>query len=350
VYLVPIVWHRGAVWVGDEGDTIDKALRNLRRQLAVRGGDGLTAAGRLKGWARGGRREEEEGVALEHAPIPSGYAAVTGVEIEYYPARRGLEDVTRLMLRAGLAGAVSVTGDGSLGRGGVELRVMATRENLGRVVWKALALAPGRVDSSCGLHVHLDMRHRDVDLVWANLLAMEGVICQSQPKERIMPGGGGGYCKLLRSTERKLTIPNSRDRYRAINAASLGKGTLEVRAHTGSSNPAKILAWCEFLNAIADLGEEILPGASAGETLTRFEGVARREFPYVRERMARFARGWVGGGVVSEPEDSEDSEEDYEDPELAAPEGDDSELLDAPFEGCECQECVRARRMGRADV
>ena len=160
-----------------------------------------------------------------------------------------------------------------------------------------------------------------------------------------MPEGGGGYCRLLKSTEKKLAIPNTRDRYKAINAASLGKGTIEVRAHTGSSNPTKILAWCEFLNAIADLGEEILPGASAGETLTSFEGMSGREFPYVRERMARFAQGWVGGAAMSEPEDSEESE-DYE-----APGGDDSEEVPgAPFEGCECQHCARARRMGRADI
>lgn len=331
----PIVWDRGAVYAGRVGETVPRVLKALRGQLAANqprsGAVVVTAAGRLKGL-----REPEE-VILEDAPIPSGYEAVTGVEIEYYPRMGGTEVVTRAIFRAGLAGAVSVAPDGSLSQGGVELRVMATREHLGRVVRKALAIAPGRVDSSCGLHVHLDMRHRDVDRVWANLLAVEAVICRSQPRERILPDEGGGYCKMLKAEEKVLSSPGNRDRYRAINAASLAKGTIEVRAHTGSSNPTKILAWCEFLNAIANLETEIVPGATAEETLAAVEGIVGREFPYVRERMMRFSQGWAGlphgvpgGGEASgvgEPD--EDPEEDLEEPE--------------GYDGCDCAACRRRR-------
>lgn len=338
----PIVWDRGAVYAGRVGETVPRALKAMRGRLAAAQRSGavvVTAAGRLQGWK--GLREPEE-VILEDAPIPSGYEAVVGVEIEYYPRMGGTEVVTRAIFRAGLAGAVSVAPDGSLSQGGVELRVMATREHLERVVRKALAIAPGRVDSSCGLHVHLDMRHRDVDRVWANLLAMEGVICRSQPRERIEPDGRGGYCKMLKGEERSLDgcTQTARDRYRAINAASLAKGTIEVRAHTGSSNPTKILAWCEFLNAIAELGVEIIPGATAEETLVAFEGIVGREFPYVRERMLKFAQGWAemphrvpGGGEASEvAEVCEDPEEDLEEP--------------AGYAGCDCTTCRRHRGRG----
>lgn len=336
--VYPIVWDRGAVYAGRVGQTVPQALKAMRGQLATRPRSGavvVTAAARLKGV-----READEEVILEDAPIPSGYEAVTGVEVEYYPRMGGAGAVTKAIFRTGLAGAVSVTTDGSLRQGGVELRVMATREHLERVVRKALTIAPGRVDSSCGLHVHLDMRHRDVDLVWANLLAMEEVICRSQPRERIEPDEGGGYCNMLKVGEKVLSSPGNRDRYRAINAASLAKGTIEVRAHTGSSNPTKILAWCEFLNAIADLGAEIVPGATAEETLAAFEGIVGREFPYVRERMMRFSQGWAGlphgvpgGGEASEvAEVCEDPEEDLEEPE--------------GYDGCDCTACRRRRGRG----
>lgn len=284
-----IIWERGLLLpysgcVPESRQTLRRRMKSSRNALAV---------------------SRDEGVNMGKPIIPSGYSRVTGVEVEYYPDCGGTEEVAELM--RSLVGAVGVVSDGSLRDGGVELRVMATEEHLERVLRKALKAAPGSVDKSCGLHVHLDMRMRDVELVWANLLAMESVITHSQPRQRILPDGDGGFCRPLQQWEKALG-PKGKDRYRALNQTSLVKGTIEVRAHTGTANPDKILAWCDFLNAIADLHEPLptplgFAGSPYGQLLV-LERAVGREFPYVRARLDKFAEGWASlGGIDPEGEE-----------------------------------------------
>lgn len=108
------------------------------------------------------------------------------------------------------------------------------------------------VNSTCGLHVHLDVRKttgRKIDAVYFNLV-------QSYRKFlRLMLSPsrhGNDYCKDNESTdiENQFEVNN---RYYAINVESIeAHNTIEVRCHQGTTNGKKVFYWITLLNKIAD--------------------------------------------------------------------------------------------------
>lgn len=106
------------------------------------------------------------------------------------------------------------------------------------------------VNSSTGLHVHLDQRHiiNDITKGWnvANSRAkMLFNSVSSWAKFLVHPYRfEGSYCRLEYRTD---------DRYVAVNVCSLHEhGTIEVRFHSGSINPSKIKNWVMFLHWLVD--------------------------------------------------------------------------------------------------
>lgn len=262
-----IVWDRGRVKTVqvralNPQDQRKEAMHVLRREASLPGVDrnGDRNYPVLKADWRARRKAVHP---LHKCPSPVGIEAYTGLELEMTLHDGVRDDVCRLLLQAGLGGYVGVTDDCSIKKegalGSCELRVLATMEHLPRVVRKIFEvlkpLDPG-VNSSCGFHVHLDCRSRDPEVVWENLHAFQDLLLRAQPRSRIMPDEGGGFCK--RSDKIPLDKAINSDRYRALNATALpAHGTIEVRAHTGTVNPAKIIAWATLLNEIADMKEII---------------------------------------------------------------------------------------------
>lgn len=98
-----------------------------------------------------------------------------------------------------------------------------------------------KVNESCGLHVHLDQRNEDTEVLVQKRINFESclyflgrMVPASRRKNR--------YCKLQVS---------GTDRYSAVNFEALEKyNTIEVRLHSATTNFEKISNWCKILSAI----------------------------------------------------------------------------------------------------
>lgn len=176
--------------------------------------------------------------------------------------------------------------DGSLNGSGVEI---VTPPSKNGALIKNVKLACKQLDKahfestpSCGLHIHIDLRDlKDNFIKLSRILrtfyAVEDVMFAMLPDSRIK----NQYCYPLRkyynfydfygrriAKEFDITLYGVKDkkrladykrehhndkRYRACNFHSVFyRGTLEVRCHSASQNPTKILNWIELLLKITD--------------------------------------------------------------------------------------------------
>lgn len=134
---------------------------------------------------------------------------------------------------------------------GKEIRVLGVEKELPELITKVCLLIEkheGTINSTCGLHVHLDMRNRDVDLVFNNFFYAQKLLFATQPKMR----KEGKYCKML-----ARNAPG-KDKYYGVNRKPYEtKRTLEIRMHEGTINAKEILSWVGLLIKIANLKEKL---------------------------------------------------------------------------------------------
>lgn len=101
-----------------------------------------------------------------------------------------------------------------------------------------------KVDSKCGLHVHLNCLGIDTNTAIDQAMRLGKslpLLASMVPKSR----RDNQYCKL------DVNSPNSSSRYYAINLQSLNKfNTIEVRLHSGTTDFDKIIHWARLLNGI----------------------------------------------------------------------------------------------------
>lgn len=101
-----------------------------------------------------------------------------------------------------------------------------------------------KVNKSCGMHVHIDMRKLSSQTVQDqghNLVTALPILQRLVPKSRVK----NSYCQ---DNKGKF---NQKDRYYAINSKSLSEhNTIEVRLHSATTNPEKITQWVKLLNNI----------------------------------------------------------------------------------------------------
>lgn len=107
-----------------------------------------------------------------------------------------------------------------------------------------------KVNDSCGLHVHLDMRSRPYARSFERLVDVTPILMSMVPKSR----RENSYCLVNKNKkEHALTGRASVGRYRVINPQSYGKyKTLEVRVHSATKNASKIINWINLLTLIVD--------------------------------------------------------------------------------------------------
>jgi hypothetical protein len=182
-----------------------------------------------------------------------------GVEIEYYPTS-GAADVSSTAATSTEA-LVNVVTDGSLAGGGKEIRVLSLVSPDGRIKDLLDLKIEGRVDKTCGVHVHVDARHLGQNGLLsaeetydrlANNKVMNYVFKKLVPKSR----HSNRYCRW------RSNRGYGRTRYSAFNFLSFREhGTIEFRMQGGSTNRTKIETWaliCAFvLNYVADSANEM---------------------------------------------------------------------------------------------
>ena len=149
-----------------------------------------------------------------------------------------------------------------------------------RIAAAALEAAGAQVDRRCGLHVHFDARSMNLKAV-KNLfklwLKFEDVLDTFQPQSR--RGNNNNYCRTnldhiitdagnhrgqCSQMFRKIDACRNMDqmkqlypcRYRKLNIQSyFRQQTLEVRHHSGTTDPAKITNWVRLMARLFDAAE-----------------------------------------------------------------------------------------------
>lgn len=155
---------------------------------------------------------------------------------------------------AGVAENVQVKDDGSIsGDGiGVEIAFIAPENNYKerlKVVLDILKKFGADVNSTCGMHVHLDMRNRNVSTCYNNLVLTQDLLFSLCPSRK-----GNTYC-----TPNSSSNWGSRDQRRcAINPlAYVRHKTLEVRIHSGCLDYKRIVDYVDTLIHIASLKRKL---------------------------------------------------------------------------------------------
>jgi hypothetical protein len=196
-------------------------------------------------------------------------ATYVGVEIEFIYTGR-YDELKRLLIENKLHKYVCLKDDGSLRQchntgsyRGKELTLICKNTEVEYVLKRldrvlANPIIDGYANRSCGLHVHLDVRNRDADLVYKNLVRIQNILRGSQPVGRI----NNIHCKP--NTSDKLDKKRAEeaggrdDRYWVVNGAAFARHkSIEIRIHEGTVDCENIYNWVSFLDAIASHTKEI---------------------------------------------------------------------------------------------
>jgi hypothetical protein len=111
-----------------------------------------------------------------------------------------------------------------------------------------------KADTSCGMHVHIDMRNRNHKLVYKNLFKFQQTMLAMVPK----PRRENKFCVPNKYSSFDEHHRNAGSRYYVINTHSIDKHkTLEVRLHHGTLDYYLISNWLKLLSKIANLKTEV---------------------------------------------------------------------------------------------
>lgn len=138
------------------------------------------------------------------------------------------------------------------------------------------------VNTSCGLHVHLDMRNRDYRTCLSRLNMMKHLLFSLVDKKRWT----NDYCKWESTNMAPCNIRS--DRHLAVNDLSYNKHkTIEVRLHQGSVNVDEIYKWVKLLLNILKTKDK--PKSFKKKDVLNWKGLKPDLKSYVD---ANFKEGW----------------------------------------------------------
>jgi hypothetical protein len=218
-----------------------------------------------------------------------------GLELEFC-SPVDADTLGAMLTEANLADHVQLKGDGSVnanaGDHAHEICILATQSTVSEIVPKVtavLAQARSYVNASCGYHVHLDMRDRDSRAAWTNLRQCQPLLYKMAPKTRKT----GRYCKPVR-TKDFGSARRSGNRYVGINAQALSEHrTIEVRLHSSTLDPRKILNWVDLLVRIIDAAPIEKP-VNSPLAIRRTLDLPMALASYVKARVELFAAQHAG--------------------------------------------------------
>lgn len=174
-----------------------------------------------------------------------------------------------------------------------ELKVLTTESTYQRDlanVCEVLNACGGRVNKSCGLHVHLDMRSGEKYAIrsYRRLVRASPLLHAIVAPSRHSYAG----CKLNQYDDLLYTLAKcpGESHASAINADAYRKHkTLEIRLHQGSTNATKISNWISLLLSIKAAPAVRVPIDSLS-AVRRWYRLSDPQVEYLGERLRRFAR------------------------------------------------------------
>lgn len=231
------------------------------------------------------RESKENRISQQKVPIIK--AAHVGIEVEFY-SKDDRDILIGKLIDADLQDYLTVDSDGSidppLDNYAHEVKIIGTEDEVCDIVHRTCAvLATGYagVNHSCGLHVHLDMRNRDPDVVYNNLVQSQHLLFAMQPKSR----QDGHFCK--KNNSKKFNV--AMGRYHAFNASAYPEfGTIEVRLHAGTINPEKICNWIKLLVRIASRNTKCAHKIMTFRNFQKQFEVEDEVMVYVADRIKKF--------------------------------------------------------------
>lgn len=191
--------------------------------------------------------DDDSSLYEDKEPTQSSRNKYVGVEIECFSSCEEA-DLALDFYEANLEDKVTIGADGSIDVEGdddrdYEIRVMDTEQNIGKTLRKVFKILKNRkfkVNDSCGLHVHLDCRHRSKDKVFGRLIKAQILLFGLVGQDRL----DNTYCKWSNEQDKH-------DKYRAINYAS-GRDTVEVRLHHATMDANQVVNWVNLLVKLAN--------------------------------------------------------------------------------------------------
>jgi hypothetical protein len=136
------------------------------------------------------------------------------------------------------------------------------------------------------MHVHLDMRTRVKETVFANLVCAQPILYAMNPPSRQESVNGRMYCAFTKT--RKFN--QNMDRYRGINAAAYSRHkTIEVRIHAGTILKEKIINWINILLKVVDKPEVLKRSPTSFKTFVETFNLTLDHAEYIVQRIKQFA-------------------------------------------------------------
>lgn len=227
---------------------------------------------------------------LKKAKLPSdAYKDYIGVEIECMVPNNSMFKQSLMPL----ADHVNTVGDGSIqcedGFEDLEVRVLARQKDISNVITKvtsALTDSGAKVNKSCGLHVHLDMRDKsntEIQTIYHNLYSSLGLLMSIVPPSR----RNNNYCRKNRSGDFNRAIHTTR--YQAVNASAYhSHKTIEIRLFGGTLNAEKINNWIKLILSIA-YGKTILRSPKTFETAAKKWNLTPELLAWCKDRQQKFS-------------------------------------------------------------
>lgn len=173
-----------------------------------------------------------------------------GIEIEFScPVPE--DQVMDILIEKKLAKYIQIGYDGQppAGHVGYEWKVLMKESEMEHVLkelGKVIGGLGGMANDSCGLHVHLDMRHRDPAISYNNLVLSQKILYGVAHQRRAT----SGWC--FPSVTHDLSTA-AKGKHTGINPhLSAGKNTIEVRIREGIVDTDDIFSWASMLIAIVN--------------------------------------------------------------------------------------------------
>lgn len=225
---------------------------------------------------------------MTRAKKPNGNENHIGIEIEFL-SKNHREFICDRLFEAGMGKYVHIHDDGSLRAEGEfkfahEMNILVKQSEYHKVVNKICEVLNGKcgvnVNLTCGLHVHIDMRNRDVNKCFHNLVSMQQFLYAMLPAAR----RSSKYSYPVKGTKIQ-----KRERYHGVNAEAFAKyQTLELRMHCGTTQGKKINNWIALLLAMCDAPQTTFVPVSLAD-LQECITIDKPLLDYVTARIAKFA-------------------------------------------------------------
>lgn len=224
---------------------------------------------------------------------PKTAANYVGIEIEL-ASKHKRDFICDQLFEAGMAKYVTVKDDTSIGSGTKlrdthpyvhEICILVEQSDVERVVGTICKVlnekCEVKVDKTCGLHVHVDMRNRDVAKSFHNLVSMQQFLYAMLPASR----RSSRYAYPVKGTNWRILD----ERYHGINSQAYEKyKTLEARMHCGTTQGNKIINWVNLLVAIVD-SPMISSKPTTIEELQSAINVDSKLVEYIKARIHKFS-------------------------------------------------------------